>query len=381
MANGSTHTRAHPGVLFSEQSAGRFTLGFLALDNPRALNALDLEMLRAMGEKLLQWRRREDIVCVVIHSESERAFSAGGDVKALAMRVHRDRDIGFPREYFTAEYFVDYLIHVYPKPILCWADGITMGGGVGVMNGASRRVVTGRSVLAMPEILLGLFPDVGGTYFLNRLPDGLGLFLGLTGARLSGDDAVEIGLADGLVRAEKKRALFEGLSRLDWTTDAEANKKILTRYVARESEGGAEKSTIRKNYKTIVRLVNGASIEEIDRRFRGWNGEDAWLASAIAGYLAGCPTSAKVTFEQLQRGRNLTLKQAFLREWNMALQCCRRSDLFEGARARLIDKDNLPRWNPATLSAVADDEVERFFSPHSDGAHPLAEKIREAGLD
>ncbi len=371
-----------PGVRFTHLKAGRFTLAFIALDNPRALNALGFDMLRAIGEKLLQWREQEEIACVVLHSDSERAFSAGGDVKELGLALGRAGGRALARDYFTMEYFVDYLIRAYPKPVLCWADGITMGGGIGIMNGAACRVVTERSVLAMPEILLGLFPDVGATYFLNRLPDGVGLFLGLTGARFDGFDAVAVGLAEGVVGAADKRAVLGGLARLEWTDDPETNEEVLHQYLAGAFESdAAERSGIRKKAETIRRLVEGATLEEMDGALRGWRGEDAWIARAVRSYLGGAPFSLKVTFEQLRRGRALAPKEALLREWNMAQRMCERGDLVEGVRARLIDKDNRPRWNPATLSAVADDEVERFFSPHGDGAHPLAEKIRAAGLD
>jgi enoyl-CoA hydratase/carnithine racemase len=200
----TTIDNARSTIVFSEKNAGRFKIGYVALDNPRALNALDLAMLRAMEGKLLEWRENENLICVVLHASSEKAFCAGGDVKSLVMALRRDGTIVAARDYFTTEYFVDYLIHVYPKPILCWADGITMGGGIGIMNGASYRVVTERTVMAMPEIAIGLFPDVGGTYFLGRLPASLGLFLGLTSARISGHDAAALGMADGIVASEKK---------------------------------------------------------------------------------------------------------------------------------------------------------------------------------
>src|SRR3989338_11248303 len=199
-------------VLFSEESAGRFRVGFITLDNPGSLNALDLRMLYAIEQKLLEWRARADIACLVLNATSEKAFCAGGDVKSLVNELKKEDNSAYGREYFAAEYFVDYFIHVYPKPILCWADGITMGGGIGIMNGASHRVVTERTVLAMPEIFIGLFPDVGGTYFLNRLPEGLGLFLGLTGARFDGLDAVALRMAEGLVSSNKKPHLFRSFA-------------------------------------------------------------------------------------------------------------------------------------------------------------------------
>ena len=256
-------------VIVSEEPAGRLKLGFLRLNNPSSLNALDLDMLQTIERKLFEWRQRNDIACTVLHADSDKAFCAGGDVKALAMALQRDGTIEPARDYFTTEYFVDYLIHVYPKPILCWADGITMGGVIGIMNGASYRVVTERSVLAMPEIAIGLFPDVGGTYFLNQLPAGLGLFLGLTGARFSGLDVVAIGMADGLIRAEKKTEALSGLTRLSWTADLRQNKETLRSYLAAVAEPEAvTRSELLTRLDAIRALTLKATIEEIDGAFR-----------------------------------------------------------------------------------------------------------------
>ncbi len=371
---------AWPKVRFAEESAGHFAVGVIALDHPRALNALDLSMLQAIGDKLLEWRSRDEIACIVLHSDSERAFCAGGDVKTLAIALGKPDGLALAREYFTTEYFIDYLIHVYPKPILCWADGITMGGGIGVMNGASCCIVTERTALAMPEVAIGLFPDVGATYFLSRLPDRIGLFLGLTGAQWSGYDAVTLGLADGLAPSERKSAVFSGLRELAWTHDAKANKEALRMYLARECDAGArEKSELWNRRETIERLVAGKTMEKIDRTLRSRSGDDPWIARAVRGYAAGSPTSVKVVFEQLRSATTLALKNVFLREWNMAIRFCERSDFVEGVRARLIDKDNRPRWNPPELAAVVDADAARYFLPH-DGPHPLAEKFRAAGL-
>ena len=232
-----THTANRtPRVQFSETPAGKFTVGVIRLDNLPALNALTLEMFQALERQLLEWCLRDDIACLVLSSASERAFCAGGDVKALVTVLMREPGLQAAANFFTSEYFVDYLIHRYPKPVLCWADGVTMGGGVGIMNGASSRIVTERTLMAMPEISIGLFPDVGGTYFLNRLRDGVGLFIGLTGARLSGADAVAIGLAEALIPAARKQEVLSGLSSLDWSIDGDSNRTLLRRYLETFSE-------------------------------------------------------------------------------------------------------------------------------------------------
>ncbi|MDO8695935.1 MAG: enoyl-CoA hydratase/isomerase family protein, partial [Pseudomonas sp.] len=211
-------------VIFTElhgQHGAR--IGVATLDATASLNALTLPMIEALSAKLTAWATEPSIVCVVLRGNGEKAFCAGGDVLDLvtACRAQPGQVPDLARRFFADEYRLDHLIHRYPKPLLCWAHGYVMGGGMGLMQGAGVRIVTPSSRLAMPEISIGLYPDVGGSWFLARLPGKLGLFLGLTGAHINGRDALDLDLADRLLLDEQQDELLAGLQQLNWQEQSE----------------------------------------------------------------------------------------------------------------------------------------------------------------
>ena len=218
-------------VLFGEQSVGTLSVGTIELARPEAHNALTKEMLLAIEKRLQEWAADPKIACVFMHSENPKAFCSGGDVKALAAaRLAGDGAGELAKEFFTQEYFTDYFIHTYPKPIVAWLDGICMGGGIGLTAGASHRVVTEKTVMAMPETLIGFFPDVGATKFLNGLCGDLGIYLGLTGRKFSGSTGVAIGMVDHLLVSSSKRQVMADIARMPWKGNNAYDRHILTEY-------------------------------------------------------------------------------------------------------------------------------------------------------
>jgi enoyl-CoA hydratase/carnithine racemase len=210
------------------------------------------------------------------------------------------------------------------------------------------------------------------------MPEGLGLFLALTGARFDGRDAVSIGIADGIIPSYKKPQALAGLATLDWTGNGESDKKILRRHLSAFADPQTQApSAIMQRLETIQALSVKTHIEAVDAALRNWTGTDPWIKNAIDGYHSGSPTSAKAIFRQISDGKGLGLKDVFLREWDMALNFCARSDFREGVRARLIDKDQKPQWRPPVLAQVQDAEIERLFSKQHGQANLLSRRLAQ----
>ena len=342
-------------------------LGKLALNLPKALNALNLEMIDLIAAQLDAWESDDEVACIWIEGAGEKALCAGGDVVALHRESGSYGEQGagqFVQDFFTREYRLDYRIHTYCKPIVVWGSGIVMGGGIGIMSGASHRIVTETTRLAMPEITIGLFPDVGGSWFLNRMPGRTGLFLGLTGAQFNGTDALYCGMADRLLPSESKGALLNGLATLDFGNDPVQNHVLVSKQVqSLEMTADAQPApNLRTHYDAIQALTDGATLPEVYHTIAAYDGDDKWLQRAAETMQAGCPLTAWIVWEQLRRARHMSLADVLRMELALAVNMCRSGQVKEGVRALLIDKDRNPQWQPATLDAVSMADVERCFA-------------------
>lgn len=385
----SNEESAAPPVLFERRAtAGGLCLGIATLNAPRTLNGLSLAMVQLLDAQLAAWAEDDAVAVVVLQGAGEKAFCAGGDLHGLyrGMRefaasgsadITRNRHAS---EFFATEYRLDHRIHKYTKPLLCWGHGIVMGGGIGLMAGASHRVVSERSRLAFPEISIGLFPDVGGSALLSRLQGRAGLFLALTGAPLDAGDAIHAGLADVQVAEGGRRDVFAALAAERWSGEAAADRQRLGELLARFAVATAQ-GPLQRHAQRIAEACAGDDLDAIAQAIASIDSADAWLRSAQATLAAGAPGSARLGFELQRRAAALPLAEVFRLEYVVALRCAAYGDFAEGIRALLIDKDRQPRWNPALLGEATQAWSGAFFRAPAwpGGVHPLADLGRADG--
>ena len=371
---------AEPVLFHVVEAANGRKIGIATLNSERTLHAIGLPIIRALDARLRDWAADPAIACVVLQGAGDKAFSAGGDVKTLARAVMDAAPGRFPNPaalaFFSEEYRLDHRIHVYPKPLLCWGGGIVMGGGMGLFVGASHRVVTETTRAAMPEITIGLFPDVGGSWFLPKLPGKSGLFAALTGAPLNGADLLAAGLADFGLRQTDRDAVLAALSAVDWTGDATADRAALSALLATHAAaaaGALPASKLAAQADASAALRAGDSLADVVAAISGYAGDDAWLQKAAASFKAGSPTTAALVWAAQQRAAGLSLAEVFRMELSIALHCCANPDFPEGVRALLIDKDHAPKWSPATLADVDAAAIAAYFEAPAWPAHPLAD--------
>lgn len=351
-------------------------IGIVTLNSPKALNALTLPMIEMLDEQLQAWANDPGIVCVLLRGAGPKAFCAGGDVRGLAQACleHPGSVPPLAARFFAAEYRLDHRLHTYPKTLLCWGHGHVLGGGMGLLQGASVRIVTPSSRLAMPEIGIGLYPDVGASWFLSRLPGRLGLFLALTGSSINARDALDLGLADRFLGEHQQEALVEELLQLNWQEQTRLQLNSLLKAEQHRACAELPEAQWLPRRAMIDELLDVADPVAAWRALGDLRGhDDPLLAEAGARLHDGCPLTARLIWEQIERARHLSLGQVFQMEYAMSLNCCRHPEFSEGVRARLLDRDNQPRWHWPDIAQVPEAVVEAHFSKVWEGRHPLAD--------
>jgi enoyl-CoA hydratase/carnithine racemase len=345
-------------------------IAFITLNRPAALNALSLEMIRILRAALVEHAADPEVHAVVISGAGDKAFCAGGDMRAVVASFKSSTALH--REFFEEEYPLDYLLYSYAKPYLVLMNGISLGGGIGIAQGSSLRIVGERTRLGMPEVAIGFFPDVGASHFLPRLPGRVGLYLALSGVQIRGEDALYAGLADHYLPPSAVASLEADLESLVWSRDHRADLSAFMRERKYGPQAKSELSMLRPaidlhfSRPTLPAIL--ASLESEKRH------EFApWARATIELLRRRSPTLLCVTLRQLQIGRDLSLADCFRMELGMAAHCFEHGDLLEGVRATLIDKDNAPRWRPDRIEDVTDPMIQAFFASRwSAEAHPLA---------
>jgi enoyl-CoA hydratase len=353
---------AHGGILPGETADVLFErrgrLGVVTLNRPKAVNALTAGMAAAMLRQLTLWAADDAVAAVLVRGAGDRGLCAGGDIVAIYRDLLDGGDA--TAEFWADEYRLNLLISEFPKPYVAFMDGLVLGGGVGISAHGSVRIVTERTRTGMPETTIGFVPDVGGTLLLSRSPGETGTHAALTGAHLSGADALFLGLADHFVPSGRLPALAAAL-------EAEPVDDAVARFAE-----PAPQSVIAGQQEWIDACYASDDAEEILRRLRAFGSETAGETAGVADTIeAKSPTAVKVALESLRRVRGLgnalaleqRLEQALKQEYRVGLRFLAGPDFREGIRAQVVDKDRNPRWKPATLAEVTRADVAAYFAP------------------
>ena len=354
----------------------RGEVGFITLNRPKALNALSLSMIRALTECLLAWRDDLAVKAVAIRGSDKTgpfgAFCAGGDIRFFHQAALADDSR--LEDFFTEEYVLNHLIHTYPKTYIAFMDGIVMGGGMGISQGAKIRIVTERTKMAMPETNIGLFPDVGGGYFLSRCPGRTGEWLALTGEMMGAGEALAFGLADVCVDVSQLTSAWDALTRLELGQLGAIDSWIAMYSIANTGYATRARGQIDHYFSqpTVSAIVQALEADD-----------SAWAQGTATALRQRSPLMLHVALEQIRRARSLSLADDLRMERDMVHHCFHphhlersgtRSETVEGIRALAVDKDRSPRWNPARIEEVTAAMVEPFFSsPWTPQTHPLRE--------
>jgi len=365
-----SHPSDQESLVISELQANTGKIGMLRLNAEKTLNSLTLSMVEAMSKQLRDWEIDVDIAMVVLIGSGDKAFCAGGDVQELYQSAIESP--GGPctqgEAFFKSEYQLNYQLHTYSKPIICFGNGIVMGGGLGLMAGASHRIATESTRIAMPEVTIGLFPDVGGTYFLNQMPYNFGVFFALTGASINARDALYTRLADYVIPWNTHKKLLENLQKINWdTSDIENSHHLIDEQIKvfsidEQDLHAMMLSEIQVHHKLLETICLHNSLAEVLLEISQFDKDNHWFNKAKSAITHGSPLSSVLIYEQLRRHRHSSIETVFLSEFQLATNVIRYPEFTEGVRALLIDKDKSPKWQFKHFSDIPCNVLEHFFT-------------------
>ncbi|MFN7662587.1 MAG: enoyl-CoA hydratase/isomerase family protein [Alphaproteobacteria bacterium] len=330
-------------------------IGIATLNRSNVLNSLNFEMISALKKQLLVWKNDPDIQFVVIKSDSEKAFCAGGDLKEV-YQAGKDHDYSFLKMFFEEEYALNQLIFNYPKPYLSFMNGITMGGGMGISVHGSHRIITENSVLAMPEVFIGFFPDVGGSYFLNKCPGKIGMLLGLSGYRMNAADALYTGIGTHYIPQKNLPLLWTALTETDVSIyPAGGIAAILELF----SEPVPMLSPLQQHRALIDDYFDEEDTGLLVEGLRLC--KNFWMKGVFGKILEASPLSVAVTHHLLKMSKNISFNEAMKNELDLALKFFNTDEVLEGIRSVVIDKDRSPEWKYKSVSSVPEELIESYF--------------------
>lgn len=371
-------------VEFERKSAKKGHVGVALLNRPQVLNSLNLQMCKDMAETFYEWKNKTSVI--FIHGNGEKGFCAGGDVKFLRENIIKSQKIPAAFQYvidfFCYEYLNDYQLSQINQPLIGWGSGVTMGGGLGVLQGCSYRIATENSLFAMPEISIGLYPDVGASKFLNKVPPGVGLFLALSGARFNARQAMQIGLIDMILPESKRGHVIDRLIKTEWSEAIEENHQKTLQILREFSLPYEDNNDFQKEIDLLADIDDGHSVLDVLEKLQEIATQSEWVKSNIDRAIKGSPTSLHVIWANLKRCRDLPLRDVFIHEYDLSIQFSKHHDFPEGVRSVLVDKDNTPHWEYKNLHDVPLELIAKIMSSpfNKDEPHPFLNILKKFSL-
>ena len=363
-----TEISSSPVLFETLATANGKQFAIATLNEEKTLNSLSIEMVDLLYAQLLQWQEDEQVVAVMLQAVGQKAFCAGGDIQQL-YRSAVDNPGGpcdYAENFFAREYRLDYLIHEFKKPMLCWGHGIVMGGGLGLMAGCRHRIVTEKTRMAMPEITIALYPDVGGSWFLNRAPGRTGLFLALTAGSMNAADCLFVNYGDHFIEHAEKASVVEQLLALPWSASNEQDSEQLSALlqgVAAQCEAAKPAGNIEPHFDIIQTLTDHNNLADIVDAIISFETDDKWLNKGAAALAHGSALSACNIYQALQQAETMSLAEVLQFELMLSTNVVRHPEFAEGVRALLIDKDQQPRWLFDSVADVPSRLLEQMLTP------------------